>query len=263
MRRAPRPGTRDRSGVALMLVLWIIVILATVSSAVVAGTRASTQVTANYRARVVARYAAESGVTAAVATLEENLSGLGEGGPRRDYLNHLNVALDSDILSLGEGRAAVALIDVGSRLDVNLADVNALTRIFSLFTDPIAAERAARAIRSRIGGGGEAGEDGATLAEARPLRSLEELATIEGVPAELAAQAVDLLTVDGDGSINRATASEAVLAAAGGDLRDEPSRILVASRGWLEGHPLTHEIQAVYAVVGGALTLVRWRERTL
>jgi hypothetical protein len=69
--------------------------------------------------------------------------------------------------------------------------------------------------------------------------------------------------VDGDGSINRATAPEVVLAAAGGDLRDEPSRILVASRGWLDGHALTHEIQAVYAVVGGALTLVRWRERTL
>jgi type II secretory pathway component PulK len=101
------------------------------------------------------------------------------------------------------------------------------------------------------------------LAAARPLRSLEELVTIEGVPAELVARAEGLLTVDGDGSINRATAPEVVLAAAGGDLRDEPSRILVASRGWLDGHALTHEIQAVYAVVGGALTLVRWRERTL
>jgi type II secretory pathway component PulK len=246
-----------------MLVLWIIVILATVSSAVVAGTRASSQVTVNYRARVVARYAAESGVTAAVAALEEKLSALGEGGPRRAYLNRLDAALDSDRLDLGEGRAAVALIDVGSRLDVNLADVTALTRIFSLFVDPIEAERAARAVRAHIGGGVEGGAEGMVLADARPLRSLEELATIEGVPAELVAQAEGLLTVDGDGSINRATAPEVVLAAAGGDLRDEPSRILVASRGWLDGHALTHEIQAVYAVVGGALTLVRWRERTL
>jgi hypothetical protein len=54
-----------------------------------------------------------------------------------------------------------------------------------------------------------------------------------------------------------------VLAAAGGELRDEPSRILIVSRGWQDGHALTHEIQAVYAVVGNELTLVRWRERDL
>jgi hypothetical protein len=54
-----------------------------------------------------------------------------------------------------------------------------------------------------------------------------------------------------------------VLSAAGGDLREEPSRIIVVSRGWLDGHALTHEIQAVYAIEGSRLALVRWRERTL
>jgi hypothetical protein len=53
------------------------------------------------------------------------------------------------------------------------------------------------------------------------------------------------------------------MAAAGGELRDEPSRILIVSRGWREGNALTHEIQAVYAVSGSELTLVRWRERDL
>jgi len=42
-----------------------------------------------------------------------------------------------------------------------------------------------------------------------------------------------------------------------------PSRILIVSRGWQPGHPLTHEIQAVYAVAGGRLTLRAWRERDL
>jgi hypothetical protein len=59
------------------------------------------------------------------------------------------------------------------------------------------------------------------------------------------------------------TASDTVLSAAAGDLRDAPSRILVVSRGWQDGHKLTHEIQAVYALNGPQLTLVRWRERDL
>ena len=46
-------------------------------------------------------------------------------------------------------------------------------------------------------------------------------------------------------------------------VQDEPSRVLVISRGWLRGHSLTHEIQAVYAIAGNRLTLVRWRERDL
>jgi general secretion pathway protein K len=42
-----------------------------------------------------------------------------------------------------------------------------------------------------------------------------------------------------------------------------PSRLLLVSRGWMAGHPLTHEIQAAYAVVGQQLRLQSWRERDL
>lgn len=42
-----------------------------------------------------------------------------------------------------------------------------------------------------------------------------------------------------------------------------PSRVLLVSRGWSEGHPLTHEIEAAYAVVGQQLRLQSWRERDL
>jgi len=42
-----------------------------------------------------------------------------------------------------------------------------------------------------------------------------------------------------------------------------PSRLLLTSRGWVSGHPLTHEIQAVYAVTRRQLTLQSWRERDL
>ncbi|HEX6105868.1 MAG TPA: type II secretion system protein GspK [Gemmatimonadales bacterium] len=40
-----------------------------------------------------------------------------------------------------------------------------------------------------------------------------------------------------------------------------PTRLLVISRGWQVGHPLTHEIQAVYAIIGSSLRLVSLQER--
>jgi len=42
-----------------------------------------------------------------------------------------------------------------------------------------------------------------------------------------------------------------------------PSRLLIVSRGWQDGHPLSHEIQAVYAVLGARLVLRAWQERDL
>jgi hypothetical protein len=42
-----------------------------------------------------------------------------------------------------------------------------------------------------------------------------------------------------------------------------PSRLLVISRGWQQGSPLTHEIQAVYAVTAAQLVLQAWQERDL
>lgn len=42
-----------------------------------------------------------------------------------------------------------------------------------------------------------------------------------------------------------------------------PSRLLVISRGWLAGHSLTHEIQAVYSIEGDHLVLRAWQERDL
>jgi hypothetical protein len=42
-----------------------------------------------------------------------------------------------------------------------------------------------------------------------------------------------------------------------------PTRVLVVSRGWRLGHPLTHAIQAVYSVAGTRLRLEAWQERDL
>jgi type II secretory pathway component PulK len=250
---------RARPGVALMVVLWVIVFLSTITTGIVLTTRSNSEITGNYRAGVVARYAAESGITAAVATLEDSLAKLGEGGQRLQYVNRLERALGpAEQMELGAARFAVQLVDVAARLDINAANAAALTRLFSYFGAAIEAENSARAIRAYI-----ERSDAEGLQAARTLESLEEAARIPGVSRQLLEAASRFLTVDGDGTINRMTASDTVMSAVGGDLRDEPSRILVVSRGWQDGHKLTHEIQAVYALNGARLTLVRWRERDL
>ena len=253
-----------------MLVLWLIVVLGTISTAVVLGTRESASLSGNGRARVVGRYAAESGVVAATSAIELALAARPDTTDRERYLNHLDVALPqrSDV-ALGDASFAVTLVDVSARLDVNNAGQSALARFFAQF-DPSAAAGTASAIRRYIertevtgSPGSQSSSGGSALVAARALRSLDELERVPGVSLGLVRAAAPYLTVDGDGKINGATASDTVMVAAGGSIQNEPSRILVISRGWLRGHSLTHEIQAVYAIAGNQLTLVRWRERDL
>ncbi|HUQ83230.1 MAG TPA: hypothetical protein VM076_18905 [Gemmatimonadaceae bacterium] len=253
-----------------MLVLWLIVVLGTITATIVVRTRETSALAGNARARVVGKYAAESGVSLATAELERSLEAFADTAGRQRYLNHLDAALThrGDV-QLGDASFSVVLVDVSARLDVNTADEPALTRFFSLF-DPSAAAATAAAIRRAIDAqpvtvarGSQSNSGGSELVAARLFRSLDELEHLPGVSVTLLRAAAPYLTVDGDGKINRATASDTVLVAAAGSLQDEPSRLLVVSRGWLRGHSLTHEIQAVYAIAGNQLKLVRWRERDL
>jgi len=262
--------TTRRRGFALMLVLWLIVVLGTIAATIVLGSRESSALAGNARARVVGRYAAESGVTSATAAIESALEARPDTATRERYLDHLDSALPRrGEVPLGDAAFSVTLVDVSARLDVNSADERALERFFSQF-DPSAAAATAAAIRRYIDReevtatpGSQSNSGGSALVAARTLRSLDELEVLPGVSLGLVRAAAPYLTVDGDGKMNRATASDTVLAAAAGSVQDEPSRILVVSRGWLRGHSLTHEIQAVYAIAGNHLTLVRWREREL
>ena len=249
-----RERPRDRRGVALVLVLWLLVILGGIGASVVATTRDASHLAANGRARVVARYAAESGIEATLATINDSLQILTDSSARRDYLNVLERRSDAaDSVMLGDERFAVAVVDASARLDVNAAPTDNLARLFSQFTSPDRALAIALAVRAHIErGGGRA---------VIPLRSLEELRTISGVDDRVLQLAAPYLTVDGDGTINQASASDTVMAAAFGEVRDAPSRLVIVSRGWMRGHPLTHEIQGVYAIASDRLVLVHWRER--
>ena len=251
---------QSRRGVALVLVLWIVVILGGISAGVVRSARTSTSIASNARAEVIARAAAESGIEALVAAIEDTLSQLADATDRRDWLNNLGLQSGKDSVILGDGRFAVTVVDVSARLDVNAATQSALQVFFSQFTSPGEAAAIAAAIRGRIDSSSSRfpGQLGVT-----PIRSLEELRLARLVPDAVLTRAAPYLTVDGDGAINSQTASDTVLVAAGGELRDEPSRLLLISRGWVSGHPLTSEIQAVYAITGNRLVFSHWRERSL
>jgi type II secretory pathway component PulK len=122
----------------------------------------------------------------------------------------------------------------------------------------------AGAIRRHIEGiGADDRTPGPATRFTNPIRSLEELREVPGVDVAVLTKAAPYLTVDGDRSINQAVASDTVRAAAFGDLATGPSRLVLIARGWKDGHPLSHEIQAVFAISDRQLVLVAWRERTL
>ena len=255
-RRPGQSGPCRRRGVALVLVLWLVVILGGVGVAVVGASRDGARLAANARARIAARYAAESGIEATVAMINDSVRVLDSGSPRDAFLNALEDRLaNGDSIALGDQRFAVAVVDASARLDVNAAPAENLARLLSHFTDAGRAEAMAHAIRRRIE------RDGERITS--PFRSLEELRTVAGANERVLQLAAPYLTVDGDGTLNASRAPDVVRSAAFGELRDAPSRLVVISRGWMRGHPLTHEIQAVYAIASDRVVLVHWRERIL
>ena len=258
-----------RKGVALMLALWLIVLLTVVGARVVSSSRSASGVASNLRARLVGRYAAESGIVLGAAQVRDSLNRISDLTERAEYLNSLQLrSTRNPVTVLSDEVFSIVYVDVNSRLDVNNASQPQLTKLFSYFAGAVEAGAAARAVREWIDRDSDAVSHSgdlpySRLRAARPLRTLDELRRIPGMTEQLALAAAPYLTVDGDGRINRTSASDTVLSAAAGQLVDAPTRILIISRGWLKGHALTHEIQAVYGVEGNALALVRWQERDL
>lgn len=289
--------SRCRRGIALVVVLWTVALLATVTAMASSAARTSAAVASNSRAQAVARAMAESGIVAATSMMDDSLRAYrGDATRRSAYLNRLgrpNAATPARALvedSLAEGAFAVAVVDVNARLDVNNAGADGLAMLFATVTSPgVAREMGARIDAAVRGdpfgrpdaiGGSATDADAAEMAQRasrdsltaallgrenaspyrRPFESLDELRALAGLDVRVLDAVASSLTVDGDGRINRQSASAVIRAAASGSLVDAPTRLLLVSRGWQRGHPLTREIQAVYDVSDDGLRLVRWRE---
>jgi len=306
---------RARRGIALMLVLWLVVLLGVIAVAIVPATRGESTLALNLRARAVARYAAESGLESAKASLDRLLA-TGQGSRERALaLRDLSTTFrELREVELGEARFSVAIEDLNARLDLNRSDDASVLALFSQFLEGAEASRVTDALLDwrdaddLVRGHGAEAVDyrraGLPLLPSnRPLRDVMELRHVMGVTDSLADAVAPYVTVDGDGRVNINSAPESVLAAlpglgragahnlvsrrrAGdvftsavavyhlfqvsgdtpfplGRLATEPTRLLVSSRGWFQGHALTHEIQAVYEVTGRRIILRGWRERDL
>lgn len=273
---------RAKRGAALLVVLWAVALLATVTAVASTEARGSADVALARRAGVVARAMAESGIVLATARIDNALIGASDSLTRDGYLDGLDAGASHEEAfvadTLGDGVFVVAIADVSARLDVNEAGREGWYLFLRGFVGENDARTIARRIDERVrGGSGDRAADAARAsrdslvasllgreqagAQRRSIESLDELLEIPGIDAALLQRIAPMLTVDGTGTVNRRAAPPAVLAAAAGSLVDHPTRLLLVSRGWMQGHPLTREIEAVYDVASDGLRLVRWRER--
>ena len=275
---------RPRKGVALLMVLSTVALLATLAAVSSSAARRSADIAGARRAGSVARSMAESGIALAAARIDNALRGAGtDSAARAEFLDGLDPSAGRRPLAadtLGDGVFAVTVVDVSARLDVNNAGREGWYLLLRQFTGDGDARATAERIDAVVRGvnrpaqespdeGGAARDSlvasllGRDIAvrQRGTLQTLDDLLEIPGVDAALMHRIAPLLTVDGNGYVNRRGASPAVLAAAAGSLVDHPVRLLLVSRGWMRGHALTREIEAVYDVTGDELRLVRWRER--
>ena len=219
----------SRRGVALILVLGLLLILGGVATDIGRAARLDGAIVESLRARTVARYAAESGIALGLTVLRS-----------QRMPNVSNV-------TLGDAQFGVVAVNLNARIDLGRADTATIRGLFQQFVDRDKAGAIARELAGQ------------------PLQRVGELTLMPDVPDELASAVAPYVTIWGDGAVDTTAAPEPVRAALSPSAAvvSAPSRVLLVARGWQKGFPLTHEIQAVYAIQGESLELVAWQERDL
>jgi general secretion pathway protein K len=295
----PRSLPSTRRGIALVIVLGLLIVLGTLAGEIARAVRLETQTVASLRARTIGRYAAESGIALAEQRLRTILDSATTSAERVEMLNDREPWLAPlREVALGGGRFSVTVVDLSARFDLNRADPAALRNLFARFTDERSAEAIVAAIRTaplvRLGeledipgvsaelalavapyvtvsGDGSVNVNAApepvlasipALGEAgaQALLQRRESGELFGTYADLRIGRVPVPPSDVEGVMGGADAGAA--APAGRlDAVMLPSRLLIVSRGWQVGHPLTHEIQGVYALTGSTLKLLSLTER--
>jgi general secretion pathway protein K len=251
-----RRSARRRRGVALLLVLGLIVMVGAATAALATTARAATDEALGIRARATARSMAESGITAGAVALQAMMQSGDSMALNAIALDGTDGrALASD--TLDDGAFVVAAQDPASQLDLNRAEFEAIATLFGRVLPPTDARRVTEVIEQR-----RQPVPGLRVQRAA-LRDVSELRALPGMTATAFARLAPFVTVDGDGSVNRVTASPPVQAVASGSLTGTPTRMVLIARGWHVGHPLTHEITAVFDVTTPEPRVIHWRERDL
>ena len=278
----------DRRGVALIFVLWLLVLLGAIVAEVASQARLEAEILASLRSRTVARYSAESGILAATVRIEALLDSTRSQPERITTFHELAARLAPlNDVDLGSGRFGVAVVDLNARIDLNRADAATLQGLFRQFiTDKHAEEVVDLLKQAPLNRLGELAhipgiDDSLALAVAPyvtvwsdgfvNINSAPEsvLAALPGISSAMARSAVRrretgevfVMATDPFGPLGGVPGG--VASAPAPRLSVMPSRLLIVSRGWQGGHPLSHEIQAVYAVLGARLVLRAWQERDL
>jgi type II secretory pathway component PulK len=276
-------------GVALVFVLWLLILLGAAVSEVAAHVRTEGHIVSTLEARTIGRYAAESGILMATTAIEERLDSATAPGDRAAALRDPDLRTSLADISLGTARFGVAIVDLNARLDLNRTDERTLRNLFEEFTTPGRAELVVSAIKrdpvlrlaelARVPGVDDSlalsvapyvtvWSDGLVDVNAAPAAVLAAVpgigaATAENIVAQREAGHLfgspdDLRAAEqASAPVTGAADVGAVLSPL---LTVAPTRLLLVSRGWQPGYPVTHEIQAVYVVLGHWLVLQRWEE---
>lgn len=278
-----------RRGVALIFVLWLLVLLGAAAAEVATRVRTEEHTVGTLEARTIGRYAAESGILMATTALNRLLDSASLPSDRAAIFHDstLNRALQN--VTLGRARFGVAVIDLNARLDLNRTDSRTLTNLFTEFTSPGRAVAVVDALKrapllrlaelARVPGVDDSlalavapyvtvWSDGLVNLNSAPAAVLAAVPGVGGAAAQNIVARREAGYVFG--STDEVRASEQASASATGPtdvgavsnpfLTIAPTRLLLVSRGWEPGHPLTHEIQAVYVVLGQWLVLQNWEE---
>jgi len=183
--RAPCPRPRSRqAGFALVLVLGIVAVAATLATGLATTVRYEVRRIANAGASAEARALLDAGVALGVM-----------GATDPDPARRLRTDGTPRMVGFAEGRIELRVFEDAGRLDLNREPVSRLAALFAVagVPDPADLARAVAAWR----GDSDGGSGSADGLPRRPFLSVDELAAVPGVPPDLTRRLGEAMTVDG------------------------------------------------------------------
>lgn len=236
---------RDNKGIALVITLLVLTLLIVLILEFNSGMRVEARAAANFRDDIKAYYLAKSGVTFAIAVLEDD----DETDQNYDALNE-NWAQKLPPIPFGDGFVTVEITDEDSRINVNkmstgFGSVNSdnMRALMGRFLKQFELEEdIANAIADwtdqddfeRMPGGAEdnyyGGLEDSYEAKNKPFDSLQELRLVKGMEGEIYNKLHKFLTVHSDGSINVNTAGKEAIMSLSDNLAAEIADEIIAFR---------------------------------